>query len=405
MVFEKIVRIFIEFQQKGMKQAGSSANDAGSAFSFLGKNIMETANRFQAWMMSVMFGGMMIKRAFESLAITSMKTFTDIMTASDNAGTAIGQFNAQWEYLKFTIGDAINRFLEPLIPIIEKIVGGVTKWIREHEKLTAGIILVGILVGGLLFLFGSLGLFTLGVIKGISSLIDAFYTALPALTAFGSAIDGAVLSLAAFLHVSVGMLAVIAIILTFIILLGTRWHWNLGMMGTEVGIWVREVVKWVMQLYRWILEGLGSMLDSVINMVGDAVVGLFNNTIRPMINNAIKGINSIFGTNIGQLGVMNKGGTAGLFKNAGSGMADLLDALINSAAHVDAIDSLKKDLAEYQAYYATDEIAKASQDQQNLQGVGSGVNYNTYIQGDIVMPDVKNWDDFLKEMKARGFSP
>ncbi len=134
--------------------------------------------RFKMEFLSVMFFGMLLQRTFSRLLRSTVSTFTKIMEASGFLGTAIQRLGVHFEFLKFTVGSAINQFLEPLMPAILNIISLVNEWVQLHPKLTAGIILGGFALGLMLFLIGTLTL-------GIGGLIMAFTTVLPILAIVG----------------------------------------------------------------------------------------------------------------------------------------------------------------------------------------------------------------------------
>ena len=105
------------------------------------------AKQFQMYGLSIMFLGMQISRIFASMAKAATTTFTKIMESSGFLGSSIQQLNVHFEYLKFIVGSAINRALEPLMPVILRIIDAVTKWIQKHPELTTIIIAAGLAIG------------------------------------------------------------------------------------------------------------------------------------------------------------------------------------------------------------------------------------------------------------------
>lgn len=104
--------------------------------------------------LGMLFFGMQMQRTFHAILKGAVSTFNRIMQESNMLGTATQRLAVHWEYLKFTIGHAINAFLEPLMPVIERIISAVTDWINKHPDLTAKILLTAAAVGTLLFALG-----------------------------------------------------------------------------------------------------------------------------------------------------------------------------------------------------------------------------------------------------------
>jgi hypothetical protein len=141
----------------------------------------KTMARFKMHLLSVMFFGMLLQRTFGNIMRAGVTAFTKLMESNDMLGTAVQRLGVHFEYLKFIIGSAINRFLEPLMPLIIRIISAISEWIQKHPKLTAILIIFGFILGFLLFMFGTLGL-------GIQGLTQAFPFLASAVKGVGAAI-------------------------------------------------------------------------------------------------------------------------------------------------------------------------------------------------------------------------
>jgi len=138
-------------------------------FKVLEGRLLKFANSFQYWGLSIMFFGMQMQRIFTNIARAGVSAFTKVMESSGYFGSAIQQLGVHWEYLKFTIGSTISRALEPIMPIIINIVNNIAKWIREHPKLTAVLVLGGAALGTFLTTIGQIAV-TLGPLVRMLSL-------------------------------------------------------------------------------------------------------------------------------------------------------------------------------------------------------------------------------------------
>ena len=135
----KTVRAGIVRNTKQLNEFTDASFRAGGSIALL-------SERFQSWALSMMFTGMQLVRIFQSISRASVDSFTRIMESSGFAGSAIQQLAVYMEYLKFTIGSAINTALMPLLPMIIQIVSSIANWISQHPKLaTALLALIGIL--------------------------------------------------------------------------------------------------------------------------------------------------------------------------------------------------------------------------------------------------------------------
>jgi len=164
--------ILIEVRQtaKGIKKVSKELNEQGKVIK---KSITTTKSfvrQFQAWALSMLFFGMAIKRFFSGITKTSVQSFKKIMESSGYAGTAIQQLSAHFEYLKFTIGSAIDQVLMRFLPMIINIVMALARWVREHPGLVTALLGLGIAIGTLLMLFG---IFWLGI-NGIIDMMIKF---------------------------------------------------------------------------------------------------------------------------------------------------------------------------------------------------------------------------------------
>ena len=142
--------------EKGLIKSHKDLGKDVSKIEKLGAVYGELTSRFQAWALSMMFTGMLMKRTFDLIMRSGVNSFTKIMESSGYFGSAIQKLGVHWEYLKFTVGSAINRALEPLIPLITKIINKFADFVREHPKFTAAILAIGSAIGTLLMFGGML---------------------------------------------------------------------------------------------------------------------------------------------------------------------------------------------------------------------------------------------------------
>ncbi len=136
----------------------------------IGKRMQTFARNFKFHYLSVLFFGMAIQRTFENIARTGVDSFMKMTEGATESGRAILSLSAGFEYLKFTIGDAIGTALQPLLPVILDIINKITDWINQNPELVGNLIMAGIAVGGLMM---SLGVLVLGI-QGVVGAIGGF---------------------------------------------------------------------------------------------------------------------------------------------------------------------------------------------------------------------------------------
>ncbi|MEA2036644.1 MAG: hypothetical protein U9O94_03995, partial [Nanoarchaeota archaeon] len=103
---------------------------------------------------SMLFGGMAMKRIFQTIATAGVSAFKRVIETTDNNSSALQRLGVWWEYLKFTVGSAINRALEPLMPWLIRIISWASEFIQKHPEevfwglVTAVTAFTALMVGG-----------------------------------------------------------------------------------------------------------------------------------------------------------------------------------------------------------------------------------------------------------------
>jgi len=133
------------------------------------KRVTTGFKSFRMELLGVMFFGMMIQRIFMGIAQTGTEAFMKITKGQTQAGQAIITLQAGFQFLKFTIGDAIGTALIPLMDTIVGIIEVVADWINQNPTLAAGLISAGIAAGMAFLAFGSLGLGLTSTAQAIGS--------------------------------------------------------------------------------------------------------------------------------------------------------------------------------------------------------------------------------------------
>jgi len=258
---------------KAMTQSFNVGADAASAFrgifGDLAPAASNTTSRFRGFLntmnqlrgamlmlsLSMLFFGMAIKRVFEGIMRSATQSFNKIMESSGYFGSAIQRLGVYWEYLKFTIGSALNTALMPLMPYIIQIINAVTRWIQENPKLTAGLIALGVILGTILLVFGTLGAAFTGISGFFTSLGLTVPTAGAAIEGFTAALSG--------MGLTVGL--ILAAIVVFVI--GFVDAWKKNFMG------IRENVKGVFEAVKKIFEGVWKIIKGVMGLIVGIITG------------------------------------------------------------------------------------------------------------------------------------
>lgn len=175
--------------QIGFMLEKKDLNEAIKVIEEVKKRIVATekvSRRFNFGWLSTMFFAMQTQRMFGSVLSSGIDTFTKIQDATYGSTTAVQGLNAAMSFLSFTIGDALNSVLEPILPTIIEMIEAFADFAQQHPEvvwlLIAGYIgsiavsslsQVMLLIQGLRQLGGDEGLIT--KLKNIKD----FFTELP----------------------------------------------------------------------------------------------------------------------------------------------------------------------------------------------------------------------------------
>ena len=211
--------------------------------------------------MSIMFMGLQIQRMFLNIARSSVDSFMKISAGITPAGQAITAFGAAFEYLKFTIGDAIGNALLPFLPTILEIVDEIGNWVEENQELTVGLIAAGVIMGSLMFIGGQLGM----LFNGLAMLFKAL-TGASGMLAGGKGLG----ALAAILLKFVPIIAILAL----------AWITNFNNIREEATKFVNFIGKTFERLVGNIFE--------IFEGMWEILIGLFEGESKKMWSGVVK---------------------------------------------------------------------------------------------------------------------
>jgi len=235
----------------------------------------ESMGRFRAELLSMLFFGMAIQRVFKGMLVQTTKFFQEVTEGQTQAGMALSRLNASFQFLKFTIGDAIASTLLPMIPTITDFIDKIADWTDRNPKLASSIVLIGLAIGTLLMGIGVLGL----GLQGITQFMKV--SVIPAFSFFGSIVGisgGALLSIVGI----VGLLIAISknarnaivvfgksvwgVIKNLVLLIKDIFVGNMENVGDRVLIILFQLAK--------AFVALGRTVFSVVTFIASAIVGL-----------------------------------------------------------------------------------------------------------------------------------
>ena len=235
-------------------------------------------NRFRMEYLSLLFFGMQMSRMFSGVAESGTAAFTKIMESSGNFGTAVQQLAVHWEYLKFVIGSVINRYLEPLMPIIIRVINAIARWIEKHPKLTSDLVLLGTVLGSAIML---LALFQLTIFNGAIPAIKNMIIWLEKtkiLEAVGLAFKwmGNMAYAALTLITKHPIVAFIVALVALVTWLGVKWEWNFKAMAANMLYWFAYAFGWAWKWLRKIGTGIVGAFDIAFATVREVFAKLLN---------------------------------------------------------------------------------------------------------------------------------
>jgi hypothetical protein len=146
----------------------TSSKEVKVALQEVEKKSKTTSMTFQKNMMmmgfSALFTGMALTRVFSTIRNESFNVFNKLTANTQMANNAMARLNMATDYLKFTLADAINSAIEPMLPKIISIVESIVDWIENNSKLAGDLIIWGGIVSGAVMIAGQFSLAILGII-------------------------------------------------------------------------------------------------------------------------------------------------------------------------------------------------------------------------------------------------
>ena len=183
--------------------------------------------------LGVMFTGMVIKKFFDKIIKQSLSFYTKVSEGATEGSVAITALSANFEFLKYAVGDAIGSSLAPFVPTIQKIINGLVEFIDTNPEFVTAVVLGGLAIGTVMTIVGQFGLFLLALKSYLAGTAVAFGGAGGTSLAGGAeAASGAVGGLGGAIS---GLATPIALIIAAIVALKVSWDKNIGGIRESAG--------------------------------------------------------------------------------------------------------------------------------------------------------------------------
>jgi phage-related protein len=237
------------------------------------------ARRMTGAYMSVMFTGMALTRVFGGL----VKSVLDVLGVS--------------EMLNATILVVLLPALEPLSNILFGIMDFFMNLPEPVQKVIGGFVLLAAVIGVLMTVFGTLGIFFLNGIKAFGGIINWFWGLLSGFVTWVATALGVSFG-AAFAIIAAIIVAVIALVVGAI----AAWKNNfLGFKDAVIGVWnaIKSIIQGFVQFFKgiWdiiagIFTGNFDRIKQGFGLVGEGIKNVFKGIANFIINiiNALVGL-------------------------------------------------------------------------------------------------------------------
>lgn len=249
-----------DMSKQNMKRLNEVQNEIKQYNQEIEKSFMKQQRTMLQFGLSIMFAGMAIKRVFDSITKSSVNTFMKISEGATPAGQAITALSAGFEYLRFTVGNAIAQALLPFLPTILSIIDSIGDWIDRNPQLAGQLVILGVVLGTIMLIVGQgILLFT-----GIKALFGA-----TGITA--GILSGGLLTLA----------TTLGILLIAVAILWNLWRDNFGNMQTytsniidDIALMFGSLGVFLNGVFTGDVEKMGVSFINVLATMGDAVIQL-----------------------------------------------------------------------------------------------------------------------------------
>jgi hypothetical protein len=275
---------------KSLDQIGQEAKQSSTAIEKFNDKMQEFQRTSIMWALGLLFFGMQIQRIFKGILTSTTQFYREVTEGNTMQAEGLTRLASAWQFLKFSIGDAIATALLPLIPMIVDLIDGFSNWASENQKLVAGLVLGGVVIGTILMVLGQLAL-GLGSLIMIGGKVVAFFASL------GMA------GTASFALLTAGIFAVGAVLAGFFSELDVGWK--------DAGDAIKSIVKGILISFGILFKG-GQLVAVTFNLVGNAIKAFLTaaaivalKAIEMVVDGVdflLRQLNKIPGVDLGQIG-------------------------------------------------------------------------------------------------------
>ena len=261
---------------KGMQQISSTVADLPPFFERMKGKVMGAG-------FAMLFMGMSLRRFFEGMTKSVFTAYQTIMGETSKFGAQVGNLQAAFAFLKFSIFDALanTEFFATLVDWIVQLVNGISEFVSKHPALGRfilyfgifGIILSGvaIILGNLTLAMTSFGLSALGA-TGVFFLLIAVLALLT--TIWTSDLP----------TWAKGLLSIVTIVGGLILgslMMGKAWNFALLGIGkaitwlvfSPVGMWLTAIAMLIVGVW-WMSEAWGGFGNFFKAVIGGLIISL-----------------------------------------------------------------------------------------------------------------------------------
>lgn len=143
--------------------------EVSRAMNDMSTNSKKASQEFKSNMLgaglSFLFTFMAVKRVFDTIKQESFNTFNKLTANTSMANNAVNRLGMAMDFLKFTVADAINLALEPMMPQLLSIIERVAEWIENNEELAGKLVVFGGVASTVGMIIGQFALFIIGIVS------------------------------------------------------------------------------------------------------------------------------------------------------------------------------------------------------------------------------------------------
>lgn len=252
----QINRVTNQMQRSMSGFADVTKKEVAGAF----RSVQRESNRFKGELLSMMFFGMAITRVFGGFLRSSFQSFQKTTEGTNMANNALTRLTASWEFLKFSLINALldNPFFAYLIESSIRLVDRFNNLNDSTKGWFGAIVGVTVAVGGLMTAVGLVGL-------GIEGVIKSFALLGTVATAAIAKINTALVWLAA--NPIVLLISSLLAIIVVLFMLRQKF----GSFGNALKAWAGAIGLAILLVFQSILSGVEFVIDALLVLIANVL--------------------------------------------------------------------------------------------------------------------------------------